>query len=295
MAVVEAPILKPSDLQRIGTTTSTLTIAKLQNHKRKLIDVFVKAGASSSIDIKLGAITMARIFDNLAQALLVSDQSKVYQKYGFLWYLSQIIPDYPFYYGDQDEDITITRTVGPTRMDAYFQDIEGPPFPIKGEAGGSQSTKHLWIQNLSNQAAIAATGNSALGQGVFDMPTGLSLFTDSTRLSVNNKFTLYAIAGNFPINVGSKTTRAHIFDERIELFTSLNNEGLFVDSTVVNELASSLSPLKLWVLNTPYVFNPNRLMKINIDATFDGVNNLLINTQQLFLIGIRELVAGAIA
>lgn len=290
MAVVEPAIFKPSDHQRQGTTTSTLTIAKLTNHRRILLDAFVDAGASSSIDIKVGNVTIARIFDNLAQAILISDLNHRFQKFGFLWYLSQIIPEFPFPNASQDEDITITRAAAPMRMDAYFQDIEGVDVGAKGLVGGSQAVKQLFILNLSNQAAITADGTTDLDAKSFDMPTGLSVFGDGTRIASNQKFTIYVIAANVPINVGSKATRIHLFDERIELFTSGNNEGLFVDPTIANELEFDLTPLKAFVLRTPYEFMPNRLMRPRIEVDHDGTNNLAVNTQQLFLIGTREFL-----
>lgn len=267
-------------------------IDKITNHRRRLLDLFIKAGASSSVDVKVGNVTMARIFDNLAQAVLIADLTTRYKDKGFFRTLAEYIPDFPFYYADQDEQINVVRAAAPTRMDAYFEDVEAKDLGAKDIPGSSQSTKHLWIQNLSNQVASTVTGNIPLAQSAFDMPSGLSLFTDGTRLSPNNRFTLYCIAANVPINVGSKSTRFHLFDERIELFTSGNNEGLLIDPSVSSELAFQLAPLKLYALKTPYTFEPNRRMVPSLDVTDDGVNHLAINTQQVFLIGMREILSG---
>lgn len=287
-APVTLPSYKPAWLQRVGSTTATLTIPNRVGHRRTLYDVFVQATASGYVDIRVGNVTMLRVYDNLVQAKFVSDLTYKHEKYGFLWFLSTIIPNFPFLTASQDEPIVITRDTAPTRMDAYFADTDTGDVVSRTLPGGSLSTVHPFVLNLSNKDAITSSGKKPLDR--LDMPEGLTIFSDGTRMAPNIRFTCYAIAGNFPKNGNSKVTRVHIFDEMIELFTSENNEGLLVDPDVANELTFSLSPLKLFRIEPPYVFEPNRLITFTIDVSHDGTNNLAAGSQQLFLIGVREFL-----
>lgn len=294
MSAIEPAIFKPQNQQRRGTTTSILTIARLQGHRRSLIDFFVRAAASSSSEVRVGNVVIARIFDNLAQAVLVGNLGQRFRDWGLIAWLKQLIPEFPMPTATQDEDIIITRAAAPTRIDAYFEDTETGDVLSKAVLGGSQATKQFFILNMSNQAAIVADGQTLLGVGDFDMPPGLTVFGggNETRIAPNQKFTIYAIAANVPVNVASTAKRIHIFDERIELFTSENNEGLLTEIGVDNELQFSLNPLRAFLLRTPYEFNANRLLTARIEVDHDGANNLAVNTQQLFLIGTREFIGG---
>lgn len=295
MSVVNQPVNIPADLQRRGTTTATLTIPSRQSHRRTLKDYFVKAGASSFSDIKLGAIVWNRIFDNLAQAVFVSDITERYLDMGFLGYLKMKIPDMDFPTITQDESLAIERNAAPTRMDAYFEDTQEGDVVGREVPGGSLSKKQLMIINLSNGSASSATGNLNLDK--MDMPTGLPPFTEGVdvttagrRMSSAEKFTLYCIAANVPLNTGSRVTRIHILDGTIELFTSENQEGLLADITNGQELGFDLSPPKVFTLKTPYEFRPAHIFSFKADMIGDGVNALAIGSQQLFLIGIREFL-----
>lgn len=279
----------PPELQRIGTTTATLTIPARTGHKRVLKDYFVKAGASSFSDIKLGNVTVARIFDNLAQAILIAGLDQRSDDRGFLRVLTALFPDIPYFYAAQDEAITIVRNAAPTRSDAYFEDVTSGDVGDFTQPGGSKGRNQLWIQNMSNTLASTVTGSLAIDRK--DMPDGLTLFTDGTRISANTRFTLYALAANVPVNVGSKTTRIHIFDEFTELFTSENSEGLFVDVSVSNELGFTLRPLTLFQLPKPYVLEPNKVITVKADVIDDGANHLAAGSQQVFWLGRRELLA----
>lgn len=265
-----------------------MTIPNLTGHRRRLWDVFVEAATGSYIDIQIGNVTMLRVYDNLAQATLIGDLTQRYERYGFLWWLSTIIPDFPVLNASQDEPIVITRAAAPTRMHAYWEDIEGGDVTSRALPGGSLSSRHPFILNLSNSAAVTASGRYNIDR--LDMPPGLTVFSDGTRLAPNIRFTVYALAANLPKSGSSKTTRIHIQDERIELFTSENREGLFVDPDEGSELEFSLRPLRAFMLNPPYVFEPNRLMTVTGEASHDGANNLAPGSQQLFMIGIREFL-----
>ncbi|MEM1944059.1 MAG: hypothetical protein QXE52_08265 [Candidatus Caldarchaeum sp.] len=289
-AAAAAPAYRPPWLQRIGSTTSTLRIENLVNHRRYLHDVFVNATASGYVDISVGNTTWLRIYHNLAQAKLMGDLEYRAGEYGFLWWLAHRIPDFPRINASQDEDIIITASATPTRMDAYFEDVEVGDVTSRTLPGGSQSSRHLFILNMSNSAAVTASGRYRIDR--LDMPTGATIFSDGTRMAANIRFTCYMIAGNFPKAGSSKTTRVHIVDEFTELFTSENREGLHVDPDNGNELAFNLSPPKTFWLPQPYVFEPNHLLVFEGEASHDGVNNLAAGSQQLFLVGIREFLAG---
>ncbi|MEM3152739.1 MAG: hypothetical protein QXW26_04700 [Candidatus Nitrosocaldus sp.] len=290
MAVVAAlPPALPSDLQfSSSSSTTTHTIAKRTGHRRTLLDVFVNATSSGFFDIKVGNATLLRIYDNLAQAKFLAGLDYKHEEYGFLWYLSKIIPDFPFFTAAQDEDIVITRNASASLISAYWKDQVEGDVTARNLAGGSQGNKHLFIMNVSNSTPITTSESYLFDR--FDMPSGLSIMTDTKRVSANNRFTVYALAANVPKSGSSKTTRVHIFDEQIELFTSENNEGLLVDPDVNNMLEFSLSPIKLFKLPTPYIIQPNRLLIMKGDALHDGTNNLPAGSQQLFLIGVREFV-----
>lgn len=279
---------RPPQLQRLSSSTATLTIPNLVGHRRRLWDVFVEATSPSYSDIRIGNVTMLRIFDNLTQARLVGDLTDRYEKYGFLWWLSTIIPDFPVFNASQDEPIVISRAAAPTRIHAYWEDIETGDVTSRNLPGGSLSSRHPFILNLSNNTAITTSGKHDLNR--LDMPEGLTVFSDGTRMAPNIRFHVSVIAGNFPAAGNSRVTRVHIIDERIELFTSENREGLFVDPTEGGELQFSLSPLRAFTLSPPYVFEPNHLMTFTVDAVHDGANDLPAGSQQLFLVGVREFI-----
>lgn len=299
MSVVVSPTNKPADLQRRGSTTSPLIIPARNGHRRTLKDVFVQESTGGgSIDIAVGNTTKVRIRTNLAQAILVQALSGKFQNHGFLWALAQFIPEFPFPTATEDEDITITYTVvggsALTRIDAYFTDETEGDIANRELPGGSLGTKDFMILNLYNNAAITSTTEFEFDK--LDVPTGAVPFTASQqvtsggrRISSNQKFTVYVIAADVPKPAGtSRTTRVHIFDEFIELFTSENNEGLFVDPDVSNELAFDLDPPEMFLLPTPYVMQPNRLFNFKGDFTHDATNDAAAESQKLFLIGIRE-------
>jgi len=303
MSVVIQPSNKPQDMQRRGTTVSPLIIPSRIGHRRTLKDIFVKESTGGGyIDISVGNVTKIRIRTNLAQAILIQAQNGKMGRLGFIGVLASMIPDFPFPTATQDEDITISYVaVGAsalTRIDAYFTDQTEGDVITRNLPGGSESRTDLMILNMYNNAAISATGNFFFDN--LDVPIGASPFSEGVdivtggrRMSAGDKFTLYALAADVPSPGGtSRSTRTHIFDEFIELFTSENNEGLFVDSTVVNELAFDLDPAEYFSLPTPYVMEPNRLFNFKGDFTHDGANDAAAESQKLFLIGIRERLGG---
>lgn len=302
MSVVQPPSNKPADLQRRGTTASPLIIPARNGHRRILKDVFVQESTGGGrIDISVGNTTKLRIRTNLAQAIMVQALSGKTGMHGFLWALAQLIPDFPFPNASEDEDITITYTVvggsALTRIDAYFQDVTEGDVQSRNLPGGSLSTIDFMVLNMYNNDAITATGEFEFDK--LDIPTGATPFTTSSqvvaggrRISTNQKFTIYAIAADVPSpGAGDKTERVHIFDEFIELFTSENNEGLFVDPEVANELAFDLDPMEWFVLPTPYEMQPNRIFTFKGDYTRAAVD-AAAESQKLFFIGIREFLGG---
>jgi len=296
MAAPALPSNKPPSLQRRGTTTSTLIIPSRTGHRRTLIDYFVKAASGSYSDISIGNVMWNRIYDNLTQATLVGDVTERYENKGLLRYLASIIPDFPFPTAAHDEDIVIARAAAPTRIDAYFRDTTEGDVVSHTVAGGSMATRHLLIINLTNASAISATGTYYFDQ--LDMPSGLTPFSEGTdivagarRMAPNQRFTCYAIAGDFPKAGSSKTTRVHLLEEQIELFTSENGEGLLADPDQGNELAFDLKAPSLFRLPEPYIFEPNKLYSFKAEASYDGTNALAAGSQKLILIGIREWIA----
>lgn len=302
MSVVEMPSNKPAKLQRRGTTASPLIIPARNGHRRVLKDLFVQESTGGGrVDISVGNVTKLRLRTNLAQAIMTQALSGRNRRLGFLGYIASLVPNFPFPNASQDEDITITYTaVGAsalTRIDAYYEDITTGDVVSKSLPGGSQNEIDFVVLNLYNTAAI--TGTAAYDFDKLDEPVGVSPFTESPniqtgarRMSPQQKFTVYAVAADVPApGVGSKTTRVHIFDEKIELFTSENNEGLMVDPEVVNELGFDLDPLEGFVLDEPYVFEPNRLYSFIGDYTHAGAN-ATAESQKLFIVGIREPTGG---
>ncbi len=303
MSVVVEPSNKPADLQRRGTTVSPLIIPARNGHRRILKDIFVRETTGGGrIDIAVGNTTKLRIRTNLAQAILVQALNGKSGMHGFLWALAQFIPDFPFPNASEDEDITITYTaVGASalsRIDAYFEDVTTGDVVSRGLPGGSLATKDFMILNLYNNAAIDATEEFEFDK--LDIPVGATPFTTSSqvttggrRISSNQKFTIYFIAADVPSpGAGDKVTRVHIFDEFIELFTSENNEGLFVDPEVTNELAFDLDPAEYFMLPTPYEMLPNRLFNFKGDYT-RAATDAAAESQKLFIIGIREFLGGS--
>jgi len=296
MAAPVLPSNKPPSLQRRGTTTASLIIPSRTGHRRTLIDYFVKASSGSYSDISIGNVIWNRIYDNLTQATLVGDLSERYENKGFLRFLASIIPDFPFPTAAQDEDIVIARAASPTRIDAYFRDTTEGDVVSHTMAGGSMATKHLLIINLANGSDIKASASYSFDS--LDMPPGLTPFSEGTdivagarRMAPNQRFTCYVIAGDFPKAGSSKTTRVHILEEQIELFTSENVEGLLADPDQGNELSFNLKAPSLFRLPEPYVFEPNKLYSFKAEAYYDGTNAIPASSQKLFLIGIREYIA----
>lgn len=298
MAVAELPTNKPPTLQQRTSTTATLTIPSRTGHRRILKDIFVKATTSGYIDVSVGNVTLFRIYDNLAQAQLIADPSVKYGRLGFLNFLSTIIPDFPFPNAAQDEDIIITRSAAPTLMKAVFEDQTGVDAVTKTVTGGSMSLRHFLPIILKNNSDIEGTGEYEFD--ALDLPSGLSPFAESPdiitggrHIPTGQRYTIYAIAGDFP-TVGtttkSKTTRVYIRDEQIMLFTSENAEGILVDPEIGNELAFNLSPLKAFILPEPYVMLPNRLFTFKGYAFHNGSDDLPAGSQKLILLGIREFV-----
>lgn len=303
MSVVQPPSNKPQDLQRRGTTSSPLIIPARNGHRRILKDIFVlESTGGGRIDISVGNTTKLRIRTNLAQAILVQALNGKSGMHGFLWALAQFIPDFPFPNATEDEDITIEYTaVGVsalTRIDAYFEDVTEGDIISRNLPGGSLGLKDFMILNLYNAAAITSTEEFEFDK--LDIPTGATPFTTSSqtttggrRVSTNQKFTIYFIAADVPgPAVGDHVTRVHMFDEFIELFTSENNEGLFVDAEDTNELAFDLDPAEYFMLPTPYEMQPNRLFTFKGDYT-RGANDAAAESQKLFIIGVREFLGGA--
>jgi len=293
LAVAALPTNKPQSLQRRGTTTATLIIPSRTGHRRVLQDYFVKAGSANYSDISIGNVTWNRIWDNLVQAILIGDLNSKLGDLGFLRWLGSWIPDFPYPSAADDEDITIARAAAPTRIDAYFRDVTEGDVVGHAVPGGSMASRQFLMVNLNNASAVSATGFFNFDK--LDMPVGLNPFTEGTdivaagrRMSSAQRFTVYAIAGDFPKAIASKATRVHITDEMIELFTSENSEGLFVDIDAANELAFSLSCLLVFRLPEPYVFEPNRLYTFRGEATYDAANALPAGSLKLFLLGIRE-------
>ena len=303
MAVVENPTNKPQGLQRRGTTASPLIVPARIGHRRILKEIFVQESTPGGrIDISVGNTTKVRLRCNLTQAILVQSLNAKQRMLGLLGVLAAMIPNFPFPTSTQDEDITITYTaVGGsvlTRIDAYFEDQESGDVITRTLPGGSLSTKDFMILNFDNNAALTAAGlyffdNLDIPIGAAPFAEGVDIKVGARRMSPGQKFTVYAIAGDFVIPAATnKTDRVHIFDESIELFTSENNEGLYVDPEVANELSFDLDPSEYWQLPVPYEMLPNRLF------TFQGnyvrpTTNAAANSQKLFLIGIREFVGGA--
>ena len=298
MSVAQNPTNIPPGLQRRGTTTQTLVIPSRTNHRRTLEDVYVKDSVSGFVDISIGNVTFNRIYDNLAQALLIAGLDKKYENRGFLWYLKQKIPDMPLPTATEDEAITIARDSTPDHMDAYFADQDGGEVTDRTVPGGSLSTKKLLVINLDNSAAIAASGPFFFDR--LDVPIGLSPFVEGTdlttggrRVATNNKLTLYGVAADVPKNGSSKTTRIHISQDTIELFASENQEGLLVDPDLDSELKFSLNPLNVFWLDQPLIMKKDSLYTFRGDFTKVASDNGLVNTQKLFLICMVEFGATA--
>jgi len=289
MSVVNQPLDIPPHLQNsYAAAAAQLVVARRNGHRRTLLDYFVKDGASGFTDISVGNVKLMRIYDNLAQAQLIKSQAIRYKNHGFFWWLEEMIKDFPQFTVAEDEDMTFDRDSAADMLTARWADDQGGDVKNHALPGGSQGKKFPFILNLDNPAAIGATGTTDLSHQ--DMPTGLSMFSDNMRMAANNRFTLYALAGNFPKNVGSHADRIHIFDEFTELFTSEGHQGLLVDENIVNELAFDFDIAGYFWLDEPYVFQPNRTISVKLDATYDGANAVAIHTQKLFLIGIREYV-----
>lgn len=278
---------KPPHLQRVSSTTGTLVIPSRVGQRRILLDYFVSATSPGFAEIRVGNAIVARIYDNMQQAKLVGDLTYRYEKFGFLWWLNTRFPDLPQFNASQDEDIIITR-YGASRIDAYFAVVEGGDVTSRTLPGGSQAPVHTFVLNLTNGNAITSTGRFRLD--AVDMPEGLTVFSDGTRMAPNIRFTVHVIAFQSPKVGSTKPTRLHIFDEFIELFTSENNEGLSVDPDGANELAFSLSPPTFFIVDPPYVFEPNRLLSFLVDVTHDGTNNIPAGWIKLMLIGKREFI-----
>src|SRR6266849_2005016 len=291
MAAVNSPMDLPPKLQRQGVASAaTLTIARRTGHRRILHDIFVHNSSSGYAEIQVGNARMIRIYHNLAQAILLTDVTKRNANKGLMGYLADNIKDFPLFNGAQDEDVVITTSGSVTHLDAYFEDQQSGDVVKQDNPGGSKGKKLLFILNVSNAATMSTT-IAGLELTSLDMPTGVTLFTDGKRISANNKFTIYAVAANVPITATSGVTRVHIWDEFTELFTSENNEGLFSDPNGKSELLFSLNPVNCFWLDEPYVFMPNKVMSIKVDYTDDGAHHPAANTQQVFLIGIREYVS----
>lgn len=292
MSVASAPLDLPQDMQRSSSTGSTaLTISKRAGHRRTLREVFVKNSSSGYVDVKVGNVTKLRAYHNLAQAVMIAGLQHKFEGMGFFGYMSSLIKDFPFYSAGQDEDITLTQSASVTQIDAYWADQPGNKVDDRTVPGDAYSLRDFLIENFSNASAISATANG-IAIASEDMPTGLSIFENGNRVSPNQKFTVYCIAGNFPKATTSKVTRIHIFEDNTELFTSEDNSGLLADPDVENELAFNLQAPYMFVLPTPYVFKPNSKYTITADATYDGTHALAANSQQVFLIGIREITKG---
>jgi hypothetical protein len=295
MAVAIMPSNKPADLQRRGTTTATLIIPARTAHRRTLIDWFIKGGNPDDYsEVKVGNVTVCRLYHALTYAKLIQDLSKTVRGKGFLSYMSEIIPDFPFPTASEDEDITITASATPTRIDAHFRDTEEGDVVSKTVKGGSQSPRQFFVINLSN-ASEQSESKTGAGFDSLDMPTGLTCFSGGVtadgeaRMAAAQRFTLYAIAANWEELEDGYVDRIHIFDEKIELFCSENNEGLYVNELNGSELACDITTETIFKLPTPYVFEPNRLLTFKYDFTYSATS-LPAHGLRLFLIGTREFI-----
>ena len=288
MSVTVQPSDKPKRYQTTsGASVTSLTIPNRTGHRRWLHDYWVKDGASGYTNIQIGNNVVGRIYDNLAQAVFISGPSKKQNNRGFLGLLEQYIPKFPILNAAQDESIVFTRDSTADLMLARWEDQDSGDVVAHTLPGGSQPKVQPFFLNLSNPSTISATATGIVFNQL-DMPTGVSIFSDSNRISSNNRFTMYGIAANVPKNTNSKTTRIHVFDEFTELFTSETNAGLLVDPDLEGELTWTTNPWACYWLEDPYVWQPNVRMTVTGDATIAGGNNLNAGTQQVFMIGVRE-------
>lgn len=288
MSAAQQPTDKPRKYQsQTAVSTTSLTIANRTGHRRILHDLFVKDGASGYTQIQVGNLIMARIYDNLAQAIFMQGPLKKNGNVGFLGTLEKMIPKFPTFNASQDESLVFTRDSTFDLMLANYEDVDSGDVTSRTGPGGSQSKIAPFFLNMSNAAAISASANGiAIAQQ--DMPTGLSIFSDNNRIASGQRFTMYGIAANVPKATSSKTTRIHVFDENTELFTSETNQGLLCDPDLEGELQFTISPLVCKWLDDPYVWNANTRMTITADATYDGTHPLTLGSQQVFMIGVRE-------
>ena len=298
MSAVVKPIYLPSDFQTRTSTTASLIIPARISFRKTLTDYFVKAGSSDFSDISIGNSIWNRIYDNLSQAILVSDKTKRYQGMGLISYLKSLIPEIDLPTVSETETITIARNSAPTEILARFQATDQGDVTSRSVAGGSQSSKQLMIINLNNGSAVGASG--FFNFDTLDMPIGLNPFTDAQDLvassryvNANTKLTLYGIAGDFPKATSSKATKVHLTLNKTEMFTSDNQEGIPVDPDNGNDIAFDITQPLFYKLPTPYVWNPNDLLTFKGEASYDGTHSLPANSLKLFLICIAEQIGAA--
>jgi len=289
LSQAQKPLYLPKDYQTRLTTSQTLIIPSRIGFRKTLIDYFVKAGSPDFSDLFIGAIAWNRIYDNLTQAVLVASRGTKYRETGFLSYLKTIISEMDYPSATDTETLTIARNTAPTEITSRFIADDSGDVATRSVAGGSQSTRQLMIINLNNSVNVAASGFFNFDE--LDMPTGLNPFqqasdiiTSARYVNQNIQITVYAIAGDFPKATASKATRVHITVNKIEMFTSDDQEGIPVDPDNGNDLAFSLSPLTLYKLPTPFVFNAGDLITFQGEASYDGTNALPAKTLKLFLI-----------
>jgi len=289
MSVAQQPTDIPKGYQFTRAAAATvLTIPSRTGHRRILHDYWVKDGASGFSDLKVGNATLLRVYDNLAIAALIQGAAQRFGNMGFLGYLAAKMKDMPLFNAGQDESIVFTRDSAADLLLARWEDQDSGDITNRALPGGSQAKKHLFILNRSNLAALTASGVFTFD--FEDMPAGLSMFTDGSRMSANNRFTLYGVACNNPVTGASEVTAVHIFDEQVELFTSETNTGLNTIAAQETQLGFDISPPGMFWLDEPYVFQPNRQLAFKGDFTKVAADDLAAKTQKLFLIGIREML-----
>jgi len=289
MAEEKETVIAPPELQIRTTTTATLIIPKRVGHRHILKDIFQSGlAAGEYIDVKIGARTMFRIPGELSTIHFIRNHDYKTHLGGALRYIATAIPDFPFPNAAEDEDLVLQASATPTLLTAIYEDVTIGELKSKTVLGGSLAKKQFFIHWMTYDTAIGATGTYSFNKAV--MPTGLDGFIDKYVTPANQLFTCYIIAADVPKSGESEVRRIHIWDEFTELFTTETGEGIPVELDTGNLLEFDTQKPNAFILPKPYEFQPQRTLRFQMDAYFDGTNSLPANSQKLFLIGIREFL-----
>lgn len=275
----------PTVFQRRQTTTATITITADAGHRYYLRDIFQQGLSSGDyIDVYLANKVPLRLYAIINDCVLVDDVGVGQYRRGFFEVIRQKFPDVPRFNTADDEDLAIKASATPTRLHMHFDDIIGGDTKTHTIPGASDGFPRLYIGWCTHSQTITSTDNYKLDTPL--APVGAPQIKDGYVIPGSLRMKLLGLIFGSAKSGSSMPTNFHIWDGMTELFC--DDHSGFPVRTGNNELAVDIKYGVIFLLDEPYVYEPNSTMYLNFDAYHDGANNIAAQTEVAGLILLIE-------